>query len=51
MTRPSKHRTHRAPRFTCWHPLLPAFSARLIIAFRTLLGIAVSNDEKKMGDR
>ncbi|CAF1687254.1 unnamed protein product, partial [Adineta ricciae] len=31
---------YRPPRFTCWHPLLPAFSARLIIAFRTLLGIS-----------
>ncbi|CAF3118560.1 unnamed protein product [Rotaria sp. Silwood2] len=30
----------RLPRFKCWHPLLPTFSARLIIAFRTLLGIA-----------
>ncbi|CAF1570082.1 unnamed protein product, partial [Adineta steineri] len=36
---PKKH-NHRRTRFTCWHPLLPAFSARLIIALRTLLGIA-----------
>ncbi|CAF0756356.1 unnamed protein product [Adineta ricciae] len=26
--------------FTCWHPLLPTFAARLIFAFRTLIGIA-----------
>ncbi|CAF1100237.1 unnamed protein product [Adineta steineri] len=25
---------------TCWHPLLPVFSARIIFALRTLLGIA-----------
>ncbi|UJR13372.1 hypothetical protein I4U23_000389 [Adineta vaga] len=36
----SKSMKHRSPRFTCWHPLLPTFSARLIIAFRTLLGIS-----------
>ncbi|CAF4052789.1 unnamed protein product [Rotaria sordida] len=36
----SKQHTIRSQRFTCWHPLLPAFSARLIIALRTLLGIA-----------
>ncbi|CAF0792065.1 unnamed protein product [Rotaria sordida] len=36
----SKQRTIRPSRFTCWHPLLPAFSARIIIALRTLLGIA-----------
>ncbi|CAF4786877.1 unnamed protein product, partial [Rotaria sp. Silwood2] len=38
---PSKQHTIRSPRFTCWHPLLPAFSARIIIALRTLIGIAV----------
>ncbi|CAF1604796.1 unnamed protein product [Rotaria magnacalcarata] len=35
----SKQRSMRLPRFKLWHPILPAFSARLIIAFRTLLGI------------
>ncbi|CAF3988260.1 unnamed protein product, partial [Rotaria sp. Silwood2] len=28
------------PRFTCWHPLLPRFSARIIFALRNLFGIA-----------
>ncbi|CAF3165416.1 unnamed protein product [Rotaria sp. Silwood2] len=37
---PSKKRSIRFPRFTCWHSLLPAFSARIIIALRTLIGIA-----------
>ncbi|CAF3765212.1 unnamed protein product [Rotaria sp. Silwood1] len=36
----SKQHNIRPPRFTCWHPLLPAFSARIIIAIRTLIGIA-----------
>jgi len=31
--------------FTKYHTVLPAFSARLIFAFRTLLGIAVSKFE------
>jgi predicted RNA polymerase sigma factor len=42
MTTPPKQRVQQLSRFTCWHPLLPAFSARIIIAFRVLLGIAVS---------
>ncbi|CAF4461702.1 unnamed protein product [Rotaria sp. Silwood2] len=37
---PSKQHTIRSPRFTCWHPLLSAFSAQIIIALRTLIGIA-----------
>ncbi|CAF4578013.1 unnamed protein product [Rotaria sp. Silwood1] len=40
MTTPPRQRTLRLLRCRCWHPLLPAFSARLIIAIRTLLGIA-----------
>ncbi|CAF1578295.1 unnamed protein product [Rotaria sp. Silwood1] len=36
----TKQHNIRPPRFTCWHPLLPAFSARIIIAIRTLIGIA-----------
>ncbi|CAF2725195.1 unnamed protein product [Rotaria sp. Silwood2] len=40
MTTPSKQHSIRLLRCRCWHPLLPAFSARLMIAFRILLGIA-----------
>ncbi|CAF0734372.1 unnamed protein product [Rotaria sordida] len=29
-----------SPRCTCWHPLLPTFSARIIFALRNLFGIA-----------
>lgn len=41
MTNCKRFCQYRQP-FTCWHPLLPAFSARIIIALRILLGIAVS---------
>ncbi|CAF4192640.1 unnamed protein product, partial [Rotaria sordida] len=41
ITTPSKQRAIRLPQWRCWHPLLSTFSVQLIIAFRTLLEIAV----------
>ncbi|CAF1067348.1 unnamed protein product [Rotaria sordida] len=45
ITTPSKQRAIRLPQWRCWHPLLPTFSTQLIIAFRTLLEIAVTQRE------
>jgi predicted RNA polymerase sigma factor len=46
-----KERAHRLTHFTCWHPILPAFSARIVIALRTLLGIAVSKYNENLSHR
>jgi hypothetical protein len=51
MAIPSKQRSHRLKCFPCWHPLLPAFSARIIIALRTLIGIAVSKYNEHLRHR